>query len=428
MLASLVVMGASLLGQAEEAGKADLGLEVRRLVRKLDSRQLADREAAEQNLIELGVAALDHLPDTDDRAYRASAEISQRVERIRQKLQRKMAGEATQGSRLTLKGDEMPLSEVFAAIEEQTGNKVVDRRKEFGPPGEEPKLDVDYDDAPFWPTMDRILDQAGLSLYGYGEEKGLNVMPRPADQLPRFGRATYSGTFRFEPTRIEAVRDLRNPTSQVLSLWLEISWEPRTFPISLQFPLDQIKAVDQNGGPLAIDSRQTKLEIPGDSESMTTEVRIPFELPSRKVTKIARLEGTLKTLVQGKIEDFKFDDLLEAKNVEKRTAGVTVTLQQVRKNREVWEFRLLIHFDETSGALASHRNWVFENEALLVKPDGEEMPYHAFDTTLQTENEVGIAYIFALEEPLDDYAFVYRSTGLIMSTDLDFEISDVELP
>jgi hypothetical protein len=428
MLASLVVIGASLLGQAEKPDKADLALEVRRLVRKLDSRQLADREAAEQDLIELGIAALDHLPDAEDRAYRVSAEVAQRVERIRQKLQRKMAAETTDGSRITLKGDEMPLSEVFAAIEEQTGNKVVDRRKEFGPPGEEPKLAVDYDDAPFWPAMDRILDQAGLSLYGYGEEKGLNIVPRSEDQLPRFGRATYSGPFRFEPTRIEAVRDLRNPTAEVLSLWIEISWEPRTVPISLQFPLDRIKAVDQSGDPLPLDSRQTKLEIPGDSESMTTELRIPFELPSREVTKIARIEGTLKTLVQGKIEDFRFENLTEAKDVEKRTAGVTVTLQQVRKNRELWEFRLLIHFDETSGALASHRNWVFENEALLVKPDGEEMAYHAFDTTLQTKNEVGIAYLFALEEPLDDYAFVYRSTGLIMSTDFEFEISEVELP
>ena len=425
MLASIVLMGAALLGQAEEPDKADLALEVRRLVRRLDSRELAGREAAEQKLIELGIEVLDHLPGSDDRV---SAEVAQRVQRIRQKLQRAMAERAAQESRITLKGDEMLLSEVLAAVEKQTGNKVVDLRARFGPPGEDPKLAVDFDDAPFWSTVDKILDQAELSLYAYGEEKALNIIPRPQKQLPRFGRACYSGPFRFEPIRLEAVRDLRNPMGETLSLWLEVSWEPRIAPISLQFPLDRIRAADEDGNPLPVDAKQAKLEVPGDSETMATELRIPFELPSRDVKKIARLEGTLKTLVQGKVESFRFEDLPEAKNIEKRTAGVTVTLQQVRKNRDVWEFRLLIHFDETSGALASHRNWLFENEALLVTPDGEEIAYHAYDTRLQTENELGIAYLFGLDDPLTDYTFIYRTTGLIISTEFDFEISDVELP
>ena len=425
MLASLVVMGAALLGQAEQTDKADLASQVRRLAHQLDSRELAGREAAERELIELGIEVLDHLPGPDDRV---SAEVAQRVQRIRQKLQRAMAEKSARESRISLKGDQMPLSEVLAAIEKQTGNKVVDLRGRFGPPGEDPKLTVDFDDAPFWSTMDRILDRAELSLYAYGDEKALNIVSRPPEQLPRTGRASYSGPFRFEPIRIEAVRDLRNPMGERLAILLEVSWEPRIAPISLQFPLDRIKAVDENGNPLPIDAKQAKLEVPGDSETMATELRIPFELPSRDVKKIARLEGTLKALVQGKVESFRFEDLPDAKNVEKRTAGVTVTLQQVRKNHDVWEFRLLIHFDETSGALASHRNWVFENKALLVTPDGEEIAYHARDTTLQSENEVGIAYLFGLDDPLTDYAFIYRTTGVIMSIDFDFEISDVSLP
>ena len=425
MLVSLVVMGAALLGQAEQSDKADLALEVRRLVRRLDSRELAGREDAERKLIELGVEVLDHLPGSDDRV---SAEVAQRVQRIRQKLQRTMVQRAAQESRISLNGDEIPLSEVLAEIEKQTGNKVVDLRGQFGPQGEDPKLAVGFDDAPFWSTVDHILDQAELSLYAYGEEKALNIVSRPQEQLPRSGRACYSGPFRFEPIRIEAVRDLRNPTGERLALLLEVSWEPRIAPISLQFPLDRIKAVDENGSPLPIDTQQAKLEVPGDSQAMATELRIPFELPSRDVKKIARLEGTLKTLVQGKVESFRFADLPEAKDVEKRTAGVTVTLQQVRKNHDVWEFRLLIHFDETSGALASHRNWIFENEALLVAPDGEEIDYHAYDTTRQTENEVGIAYLFGLDDPLADYTFIYRTTGLIISTEFDFQIADVSLP
>ena len=52
----------------------------------------------------------------------------------------------------------------------------------------------------------------------------------------------------------------------------------------------------------------------------------------------------------------------------------------------------------------------------------------AFETTGQTENEVGVAYYFSVEGPLADYTLVYKTATVILSTEIDYEIRDVELP
>ena len=48
--------------------------------------------------------------------------------------------------------------------------------------------------------------------------------------------------------------------------------------------------------------------------------------------------------MQGKAEPFEFTDLEKAENVEKRAAGVSVILERVRRNRDVWEIRVLARF------------------------------------------------------------------------------------
>jgi hypothetical protein len=78
--------------------------------------------------------------------------------------------------------------------------------------------------------------------------------------------------------------------------------------------------------------------------------------------------------------------------------------------------------------MASHRTWMFDNEAYLEGPDGKKVRYDAFETTWQSENEFGIAYLFGLEEPLDKYAFVYKTPGRILANDFRYEIGDVALP
>src|SRR5574340_912747 len=99
MGAWIVLVGSIWLGQANAPADEALKLEVRRLVRQLDAAQLAQREAAEAALVKLGPKVVDLLPGASERT---SAEVLQRLGRVRQQLQRSAAEAAVQPAKITL--------------------------------------------------------------------------------------------------------------------------------------------------------------------------------------------------------------------------------------------------------------------------------------------------------------------------------------
>ncbi|MHB8902412.1 MAG: hypothetical protein ACYC6Y_26935 [Thermoguttaceae bacterium] len=426
MFQTLVLVAAALVGQADAAKPdEDLKLEVLRLVRRLDSRELAAREAAERDLIEIGPKALPLLPPLDERT---PAEVKERLDRIKILLQKQQAQTAAVQSTVTLSGKRMPLTEIFQAVAGQTGNPIRFGQGPAAPETPQVRLDVDYKAAPFWPTFDELLDRAGLTVDPYGLERTLSVNMAPEGMLPRSQGTSYNGPFRFQAVRIDATRDLRMEDVRSTALTIEIAWEPRFHPISMQQRMSEIQIADETGEPVIVAAAGAELEIPVLAEAISTELRIPLQAPPRSVQKIATLKGTMHALMQGQAETFVFSDLEKADNVEKRAAGVTVILEKARKNRDVWELRVLTRFDDAQGALASHRNWVFDNPARLVAPDGTEIPFHAYDSTRQMENEVGVAYFFGIDGGLEGYKFVYESAGTVLTASFDYELKDLVLP
>ena len=426
MFASLLVAGCILLGQADTAADDALKTEVRRLVRQLDAAQLAERDAAEAKLIRLGPAILEHVPAVTERT---PAEVQQRLARVRQQLQHAVAESFAEASTVTLQADAMPLSRVLAAIQEQTGNKIVDYRQRFGHEVTNPPLKVNFDKTPFWQTLDQVLDQAGLSVYPAGEERAVHVVRRGDKQPLRSQSVSYSGPMRFEPARVVARRELRvSEESQgtALILTLEVAWEPRLSPISLKQAMADLAAMDESGSQLKLEDNRAELEVSATGKSSTVDLPLSFALPPRSVQQIAQLKGKLAAVLPGKIETFRFDDLKKAKNVQKRIAGVTVTLEQVQKNNELNEVRILVRYDDAGNALESHRGWIFQNDAYLEGADGKPIPYDTLETTRQTKDEVGVAYLFT-QLPAGA-KFVYKTPGLIVTTALPYEVKGVKLP
>jgi len=434
MFSALLAAGTVLVGQAAaEADHPTLEREVRSLVRQLDSRLSADeRNTAEAKLIELGPKVLDLLPKPTSRS---SANLKQCLTRIRHKLQQKAAEDSVKASTVTLKGKAMPLSKILAAIEQQTGNKITDIRKRFGHEVTDPELDVEFEKTPFWQALDEVLDQAELTVYPHPveEEKAVFLITRGETQRPRCEGVSYAGPFRLEPQKIMAQCDLRHPEQKSLMFQLEVAWEPRLAPITLKQKLGELKAVDEDGNPIAVADEEAEIEVPGGKESSATNLILPWQLPPRSVEKIASLTGKFAAMVPGRVETFTFDDL-SAKNVKKRIAGVTVTLEGVRKNNQLQEVRIRVQFDSAGKALASHRNWIFNNEAYLVDSKaekdskGKKVEYETLETTSQGPNEVGVAYLFFLEKPIADYKFVYKTAGVIVATEFEYELKDIKLP
>jgi hypothetical protein len=425
MFPCLLLVGSLLVAQAETPTHVELKTDVRRLVRQLDSPELADREAAEAELLRRGPAILGLLPKSNDSD---SAEVRQRLGRVRQRLQQAAAEAVTRSSTITLRANDMPLSRVLSIFEQQSGNRIVDARQKRGQPVADPKLSVVFDKTPFWPALDRVLDQAGLIVYPFSDNAAIEVMAKSdGKQAARYGRVSYVGPFRIEATQIQARRDLRGGEG-ILVVNVEAAWEPRLRVIGLMQRMADVKATDERGRNLPVADAQAQLEIPTGGDSSAVKFDLRLQRPSRQAERIASIKGRLTAMIPGRIETFRFAKLAGAKDIEQRIAGAVVTLEEVRKNNESWEVRVLVRFDDAGDALASHRTWIFSNPAYLEGPDGKPIAYNTFETTRQGRNEVGVAYFFSPGLPLEKLAFVYKTPGLIITREFDYELKDLRLP
>lgn len=403
----------------------EIRLDVLRLVRQLDDDSLAKRNAAEEALIELGPDALALLPPI---SRNTSAEVKARLERITKALQKAQAEAASQASTVTLQGT-MKLSEALAAVEQQTGNKIVDFRPRLGQQATDPQVTVNFQSTPFWSVIDQILDQAKLNVYHYsGQEGVLAIVAAPNNQTPRSNRAAYSGLFRFEGYELIAKRDFRSGDSGTLHLNLEVAWEPRLKPIVLQLLLDEVHATASDGQAVGISNPQARPEIPVESTIAAADLTIPMELPDRSVRSIASLKGKMVALVPGETETFLFEDLENAKQVEKQKAGVRVELEEIRKNNALYEFRVRVKFDDPGDALDSHRNWVYTNEAYLLDANGQRVENFGMQAFRQARDEVGVAYLFDGEVGLAGCKFAYRTPVVIVNMPIEYELKGLELP
>ncbi len=426
MIRCLLLCGALLTAQVATRPGEDSQADVRRLVHQLNSAQLVQREAAEAELLRRGPTVLELLPPA---TINLPAETAQRLGRIRQRLQQAAAGAVIDASLITLHARAVRLSKVLAAIQEQSGNAIVDYRRQFGQPASDPPLTLRFDKTPFWPALDQLLDEARLTLYPYAQQGAIGIVAAAgAKRVARVGRASYSGPFRFEAVRIVARRDLGEADGQSLVVTLEAAWEPRLKIICLLHRMAGVRAVDERGDPLPVADRDAQPEVPAGGEVPAAKLEIPLRLPPREVRRIARLRGKLLATVAGKTETFRFARLGEAKNVEQRIAGVTVILEEVRKIGQAWEVRIRSRFDDAGDALASHRQWVFSNEARLEGPDKKPIVYDTFETTAQSKNEIGLAYRFNTSRPLAELVFVYKTPGMIVAREFEYELKEIKLP
>lgn len=417
MTMAMLIAGALVFGQADVPDGFDL--QVKSLVRQLDDDEVARRIEAEEMLIGLGPKVLDFLPAVTPRT---SSEVKDRLGRIRSTLEKAAAESATNASLVTLKG-EMSLADALAKMEAQTGNKVAGHENRSG------TVKVDFDKTPYWTALDEVLDQAELTINPYGGlARTIAVMARPGESQPRGGNAAYNGIFRFEAVQATAIRDLRNPQVNGMRVAVEVGWEPRTVPISLSIPTDQVEAKDENGEILPGDAVRREIERAGRADMSVADFDIPFQLPDRSSRKIASLKGTMKVMIPGRVETFTFDDLERGRDVQQTRAGVTVTFERLRKNVELYEIRTRLTFDEAANALESHRGWVYNNEAYLLDSKGTKVMPATYETTRQEINEVGMAYLFDLAKGPAGHKFVYKTPAAIIRMLVEFELKGIELP
>ena len=425
MIGVLLMIGCTVVAQDTPRPSVDHVPEVRRLIRQLDSPQLERRNEAEAALIKLGPDILPLLPAEQKRH---SAEVWQRLGRVRQALEQQLAKATVEASRVTIVKNQIKLSELLKEIERQTDNRIIDARGQFGQNQTDPTLNVDFDKTPFWTVMDEVMDQADLTVYPFGAEQAVYLVDRPSRGSTAPSDTCTDGPFRFVPVELISRRMLNRPDSGTLRLGMLIMWEPRMTPIGLTQKLSEVSAVDEKGTPLSVESPSGELDAAINPKATAVRFSLPFDLPPRDVRQIAKLTSTIDALVPGRTETFRFDGLPKATDVQKRVASATVTLKGMHKNNDIWEVTVNVRFDEAGDALASHRGWIFANEAYLEGPDGKRLENEGFETKMQTENEVGLAYFFFLEDSPDKYKFIYKTPSRIFPAKFKYQFDELDLP
>jgi hypothetical protein len=410
-----------------EAARKQLQEDVTRLINRYVRGDLQQKQQVIQELLDKGPEVLEVLPPLDDTA---SADRKQLLAAVRPKLEKQMAEAAGKASLISLKG-EMLLSEALAALEKQSGNKIVYQPGEDAP---DPTVKINVAKVPFWQALDGVMDLRGLTTNLYAEQPGVSIVTRPQGELSQSERrVAYSGPFRLEVTGVESRRSTRTRDNQRMQLGLEVAWEPRLAPISLRLPMANVKALDDQGNAMSVASEGAPQVDPAPG-TYGSELTVPIGLPSRDVKKIASLKGTMEVLVPGRTATFKFEklkrgdsDLTKPLAVQGQS-GVQVVLHRAVQNGDVWQIAIVLRFESADGALASHRGWYFNNPTYLLDAKGERIDHNGYELYRRTENEAGIAYSYDLENGPDGMTLVYETPSLIMNLPVSFEIKDIELP
>ncbi|PQO36678.1 hypothetical protein C5Y97_11855 [Blastopirellula marina] len=412
-----------LYAQDAEPSMAD---QVKAWVRRLDSDTLEERDRAEQKIIELGHKSLDYLPQVKPST---AAETKARLQRIRTILEKARADAAAKSSKVTLTAKDKPFPEVIAAIQEQTGNQLIDYRRNFGQNADATKVTVDWKETPFWEALDELFAQTGLEAYHYAGQPGvLAYVARQSGTNEKNPLVQTSEIFRFEPTRIESFLNLSNPSQRGTFMNLQVAWEPRVTPIVLKLPLDQLQIEDENGKSLITEGSEGSLDTEVLQGVSAVDIQLPLGGVDRTSQKIAKLKGQMVALLPGRVETFTFDKLEKARNVKETRGAIEVIFEAFRPNGDIYEASVMLRVLNDQGALESHRGWVYNNEAYLKGPNGERVDIAGFEETYRDVDTVGLSYKFVLEREASDYQFVYRSPASIISLPVSFELKDIPLP
>jgi hypothetical protein len=328
----------------------------------------------------------------------------------------------------TLQG-EAPLSKALAALTEQTGNPVEDRRQTKT----DPSLKLHFRQTPFWQALDTLARDVGARVSLHHKDDPIALVDGPRQEVP----TSYSGWFRTRLLRLEAVRDLETQ-AHFYRAELEVAWEPRFQPYLLETGVSSLVMTDEKGqAAAAADVGTGKAAVAGRSE-LTFSLRLPA-LP-RSAARIGLLKGRFSAVGPGSMLRFEFDQLqpiAQPDQARKQTQqGVTVELRELRVDENLGTFGLLVAAPAGGSHFESFQSWVGNNEIYLEKKrgGGRFLPNGGYESGNEAGSKVMLRYRFEdkpdkpVLDHLADWKLVYRTPGKIIEVPVPFEFKDLPLP
>ncbi len=416
------------LGQTEEMAVAD---EVNELHEKLKAASFEERDEAEKEIIKLGTAALDHIADPSPDF---EEDLNKRLVRVRKQLEQVAIEEAISPSRITLDG-KMSLKDAFLKIKRQTGN-VIALAEGYDPVYLEKQIDLDLKDATFWTALAELTSRGGLEATVYGGALGqMSVVPKPGVDPEMVDKAITktplpldeSGIFRIRVISVSSAKNLRKPELDYTRVDLEIQWEPRLSPISIDMALSKVKVIDEEGNELKVSNPDQVLSGTVQQGVNQVDMSLTLENVDREIKKIASVTGQLDAVLPGRREKFRFARLggIEGDPVISK-AGISVQYLGFEANEDLYAVNVRIAMESSEGGFESHLGWVYDNPLFLIDEAGKKEPSIGHQGGGMDEDGLMIQYLF-VEEPTR-FGLLYESPGAIVSVPAEITLKDIPLP
>jgi hypothetical protein len=129
----------------------------------------------------------------------------------------------------------------------------------------------------------------------------------------------------------------------------------------------------------------------------------------------------------GKPVAISFKDLDTAKNVTSSNGDLQVTLERSRKNRDVYEILVGVAL-RGEQSTDSMQGWTSMIDAYLEDDKGNRLQHAGWSTNRITDEDVGLAFLFEVEESLAGYRFVFIAPQSIMQQSVEYSLGGIALP
>lgn len=323
--------------------------------------------------------------------------------------------------------EKMPLDEVLAALQKQTGNAVRDRRSQQT----NPTIHVPKGPISFWKTLDLVGREAGIGISPYQPDGGVALV----DRLYRPTQTDYSGPFRFAFRRIAVTRD-EETQSHRCSVTIEGAWEPRLRLLYLGVEGGKVAYRSPKEGVLLEES------LPGQAarsvaNAAATDLELTMKAPARTVASLASLTGTVQAIGAPQTLEFSFAKISAGRISEQ--AGVKVRVVEVKTLPSRWEIDL--ETEHPKGAILKlqsfqESDWLQLTRVWLAWIDPKTKKSVALEPTSDyaSRKSQGIVYRFEgrdeapLPPPGAEVSFYYRVPSRIVAFTVPFSFRDLPLP
>lgn len=423
-LCFLIPWSSNACGQASDAALKD---RVGQLVEKLGSDKAEVRDAAEKALMEIGAKALPLLPEAKEKK---GGEREARVEKIREALRESLDPTNLGASLVTIQVEKIRLSEALRALQKQTGNLITEQRDE----PTNPSFDLDFKDKPFFEALDEIAARAEVGLNFFTGDGSIGIVDRT--NMARPGgkgkgdapEVLYSGPFRVEFKQVTARRIFEAGTADA-NAQFSVAWEPRLRPMLLAIKAEDLKIVDDRGEAVMPSVARESLSVVLRPDNPIAELNVNMTAPARKAEKLASLKVRADVTVPAALRTFRFPNLA-AKNAKVKQGDITVELESVEVEDQVWKVNVEVDYPGEGPAFESYQQGLFNNRLWLRRADGSKFEHNGgMNQSVGAGGKLSFEYLFvdAPGKPAD-YQFLYETPSKVVTIPLEFEYTDVPLP